>query len=214
MFQDMVSGSFLNEGCPIPPIHFRSKVAWVKSHIGGSWAFLAIRILAIVVMIRPDWTFLLKTDFLIAFLALLVGKRMRDFGVSAVWGWVGVAVISVILPIVTLIVWPNPRDAADPLDIVSPLVGLLIFALLLGLIVWVGLKKDDAAPTGSATSRSSRCNPTARGKWSTVKDRMGFARCGLCSCTRSAICALLSGAEHVGGGCHLIFTLCHPCMVP
>jgi uncharacterized membrane protein YhaH (DUF805 family) len=107
---------------------------------------LTLRVLAIFALILwPDLTFLSKTDFLLVFVAILVGKRMRDFGVSAIWGWVGVVTISLVLPIVSLIIWP-PEDMADILDILPPWVGLVIFGSLLGLITWVGLKKGDPGP--------------------------------------------------------------------
>jgi uncharacterized membrane protein YhaH (DUF805 family) len=128
---------------------------------------LAARILAaVVVVFRPDWTLLLKTDFLLVFLALLVGKRMRDFGLSALWGWAGVLLISFVLPIASLIIWQPSLDPADPFSIFPEWVGLLVFVLLLGLIIWVGVKKGDPGPNrfgdaggGPAPEKLARVEP-------------------------------------------------------
>jgi uncharacterized membrane protein YhaH (DUF805 family) len=133
------------------------------------WQFvgtiLTIRILAVVVvMFRPDWAFLLRTDFLIVAIALLIGRRMRDFGVSAAWGWAGVAVISLILPLALAILWPHPHDPADPLDILPAWAGLLVFVSLLGLIIWVGSKEGDAGPNrfGDPATGTTRANIATR----------------------------------------------------
>ncbi len=120
---------------------------------------LAVRIVAaVVVVFRPDWDFLLKTDVLILFIAILIGKRMKDFGLAPYWGWIGVFCISIVLPIVSLILWPPAKNARG-LDLIQPWVGWVILALLLALIISVGLKKGDNGPNRYDEVSSSPAPP-------------------------------------------------------
>ena len=100
---------------------------------------------SIVVAVMPDWSFLLRTDFLLIFLAILVGRRMKDFGVHPAWGWLAIAIISFAVPIGSMALWP-PQPGAGPFDVLPGWVGLLIMVALLALIISVGLKKGDPGP--------------------------------------------------------------------
>lgn len=106
---------------------------------------LALRIgMGVAIAFRPEWASSAGSlDFLILLLAIAIGKRMKDFGVSPWWAWLSVLLISVVLPIAGLIV--EKRDAgaaAAP----SGLIGLLTFALLMALVVFAGVKKGDPGP--------------------------------------------------------------------
>jgi uncharacterized membrane protein YhaH (DUF805 family) len=111
-------------------------------------SIVAFRIIAAVtVVFRPDWIFLIKGgDFLIILIAILTGRRMKDFGVAPAWGWIAVALISFVLPIGGMILWPQPFNAADPLSIIPSGVGLLTTILLLVLIITVGARRGDVGP--------------------------------------------------------------------
>ncbi len=77
-------------------------------------------------------------------LAVMIGRRMKDFGVAPYWGWLAVAAISFVLPTVAIVTWPHPYDASRPLNVMSPIVGLITTVALLALIVAVGVRKGDA----------------------------------------------------------------------
>lgn len=105
---------------------------------------MAFRIAAaVVVQFQPDWTFLLRTDFLLVLVAIMTGKRMKDFGVAPAWGWIAVFLFSFVLPIGAMFLSP-PSSTADPFSVVPYWVGLLTGGLLVVLIVVVGSKKGDA----------------------------------------------------------------------
>jgi uncharacterized membrane protein YhaH (DUF805 family) len=107
---------------------------------------LAVKTAATIALaLNPSWTILRNTDFLMILLAIAIGKRMRDFGVSASWGWMAVLIISFVLPIASIFIWP-PENPTSILDVIPGWVGLIIFVSLVTLIVWVGVKKGDSGP--------------------------------------------------------------------
>ncbi len=103
---------------------------------------------------------LTATDFLIIAVALLVGRRMRDFGWSPWLGVLGVALISLALPVATLIIWlpSGPLSAGTP---VPPGVGWVPTVLLLALVAAVRSKSGDPGPNryGEAPSDHYRLWP-------------------------------------------------------
>lgn len=62
--------------------------------------FLGVRIGAVVLTEMGYASDLLRhMDFILFFVASIMGARLRDFGWSAFWGWAGVAVFSFVIPI-------------------------------------------------------------------------------------------------------------------
>ena len=62
--------------------------------------FLGIRIGAVVLVEMGYASDLLRhLDFILFFVASVMGARLRDFGWSAFWGWAGIAVVSFAIPI-------------------------------------------------------------------------------------------------------------------
>lgn len=113
--------------------------------VGSIMAFRLVA--AVTVAVRPDWVFLIKGgDFLLVLIAIMTGRRLKDFGVAPAWGWIAVALISFVLPIGGMFMWPQPPNAADPLSIIPFWVGWLTTILLLMLIAAVGAKKGDQGP--------------------------------------------------------------------
>jgi len=126
------------------PWSFRERLAprayWINVAI-----ILGIRVAAAVaITYRPDWDVLRHLDYLLMLLAVMIGRRMKDFGVAPYWGWLAVAAISFVLPTVAIVTWPHPYDASRPLNVMSPIVGLITTVALLALIVAVGVRKGDA----------------------------------------------------------------------
>lgn len=118
-----------------------------KTYAQWVGTILAFRIgAAVVVAIRPDWVFLLKTDFLLILVAILTGKRMKDFGMAAAWGWIAVLLISFVLPIGGMILLPQQSVAGDPFSLLPFWVGIASTVLLFALVIAVGIKKGDPGP--------------------------------------------------------------------
>lgn len=126
------------------PWSFRGRLAprtyWINVAI-----ILGIRLAAsVAITYRPDWDVLRHLDYLLMLLAVMIGRRMKDFGVAPYWGWLAVAAISFVLPTVAIVTWPQPHDASRPLNVISPIVGIVTTLALLALIVAVGVRKGDA----------------------------------------------------------------------
>lgn len=115
-----------------------------KSYWINVGIILGIRFAAAAASIyRPDWDFVRHMDFLLVLVAILVGKRMKDFGMAPYWGWLAMATISLGIPIVAVVYSPVTPNPADPLDIYPSWVGLIGVSVL-ALVVFVGLRKGDA----------------------------------------------------------------------
>ncbi|HTO79662.1 MAG TPA: DUF805 domain-containing protein [Methylocystis sp.] len=103
---------------------------------------MALKIIAtIMVVTKPKWDIFRHTDFLLLILALIVGKRLRDFGYSALWGWGALAMTSLVIPLYGAIAFGNGQK--DFLQAIPPFVGLLNSAILIVFLVVVGVKKGD-----------------------------------------------------------------------
>jgi uncharacterized membrane protein YhaH (DUF805 family) len=118
-----------------------------KTYAQWVGAILAFRIAAaVVVAFRPDWVFLIRTDFLLIVIAIFTGKRMKDFGMAAAWGWIAVLLISFVLPIGGMILLPQPHVSDDPFSLLPFWVGIASTVLLFALVIVVGIKKGDPGP--------------------------------------------------------------------
>jgi len=85
------------------------------------------------------------SELLLAGVAALVGARLRDFGRSAIWGWLGMALIEVATLAVAVGTWPREHGAIVISEIPRPAV-ILNGALLLVLVGLVGLIRGDPGP--------------------------------------------------------------------
>jgi uncharacterized membrane protein YhaH (DUF805 family) len=106
---------------------------------------LAVRFLVgIVLALKPEAASLLQyADVIFIFVAAVVGRRLRDIGVSPVWGWIAVALIAEGFPILLIL---NNATAGRPLAIPPDVGGWLGYAptaLLLALVVTAGMWKGD-----------------------------------------------------------------------
>ena len=102
--------------------------------------------LAAAAVLRPDWDWTRHADFLILFIAFAMGKRMRDFGWSALWAIGAVLLLSFVVPLVQVVAWPYPHAPSNPGGALHPLTGVAIAAALLALIVALGIEKGDPGP--------------------------------------------------------------------
>ena len=113
----------------------------------GIGVLLGARVaMAVLAVVRPDWDFVRHGDFLMVFIAIVMGKRMRDFGWSALWAIAAVVILSFVVPVAQMIVWPHPHDPSNPVGAVNPLTGLGVSLALLVLVVALGLKRGDPGP--------------------------------------------------------------------
>lgn len=131
-----------------------SSLSFFRGRLGKSdyWklagGIMAIRVAAIVAVVaRPDWERHLGVlDFLIIFLGGLVGCRLRDFGWSPAWGWVSVAVLAFVLPLVVLFTGPSIHPGTSAMNAFPAWFGASSFALLMTLLIVVGRQPGDPAP--------------------------------------------------------------------
>ncbi|MGD0722949.1 MAG: DUF805 domain-containing protein [Roseiarcus sp.] len=95
------------------------------------------------------------TDLLLAGVAALVGARLRDFGRSAIWGWIGMALIEAATIAVMVGTWPRYGDVIDFSEIPRPAILLngVLLAVLIGLVGLIrgdaGANRDGPAPAGA-----------------------------------------------------------------
>lgn len=107
--------------------------------------FLGVRIGAVVLTEMGYASDLLRhMDFILFFVASVMGARLRDFGWSAFWGWAGVAVFSFVIPIGIIsilkpVVLPNGELTGSAGSYNILLSTLPFFALILA----VGLPPSD-----------------------------------------------------------------------
>ena len=85
-------------------------------------------------------------DFLMVFLAGVVGGRFRDFGWSAAWGWLFVAMVAVVIPILEVIVASRPIAGGSVLDAFPDWATWLNPLLLWVPLILIGAKLGDAGP--------------------------------------------------------------------
>lgn len=123
------------------PVSFSGRIGQKTYWIYVS-TILAVKIVAVImVVLEPAWTILRHTDFLMFMLALIIGKRLRDFGYSAFWGWGVLALSSFVIPLFAAIKFGNGEK--DFMEAMPASIGLLSFAILVVLVVGVGLKRGD-----------------------------------------------------------------------
>jgi uncharacterized membrane protein YhaH (DUF805 family) len=102
------------------------------------------------------------TDLLLAVMAALIGARLRDFGRSAIWGWVAMGLIEFATIAVMIGTWPREGGAIVISEIPRPAL-VLNGALLGALVVVVGVIRGDPfanrygpAPGGGAPPTPAR----------------------------------------------------------
>jgi uncharacterized membrane protein YhaH (DUF805 family) len=105
------------------------------------------------------------TDLLLAGVAALVGARLRDFGRSAIWGWIAMGLIELATAAVMVGTCPRDGDVFDLSEIPRPAI-VLNAALLATLIGLVGLiRGDPGANRYGPTPAGAAADPgAARGR--------------------------------------------------
>jgi uncharacterized membrane protein YhaH (DUF805 family) len=122
---------------------------------------MGVRAVATVAALEsPGWAFLIGgRDLTLIFVAALIGRRLRDFGRSAFWGWLALAMVKIAGIALTIPSWKLPDAIVSPSGI-SPAGEFENFVLLFCAIGLVGLIKGDPganrygpAPGGVAATR-------------------------------------------------------------
>jgi hypothetical protein len=114
---------------------------------------------------NTGWAFL--NDFDDILVAALIGGRMRDFGWSAFWGWLGMAIVQIAVPVAFMIAPSSPSGATSSMPAIPLGAENLTFALLCILIGFAGLVKG--SPGSNRYGPAPGCGPPA-GKQQTEVD--------------------------------------------
>jgi uncharacterized membrane protein YhaH (DUF805 family) len=86
-----------------------------------------------------NWAYLFDLEDILV--AALIGRRMRDFGWSPFWAWLGVAIVQIAVPIALLVARGSPSEAPGFAPDIPPAVENPAFILLFILIGVAGLIK-------------------------------------------------------------------------
>jgi uncharacterized membrane protein YhaH (DUF805 family) len=102
----------------------------------------------------PSWSFLtVVSEFSDALYAPLMGRRIRDFGRSGLWGWLGLGIVE----LMTIALSIASGASSDSAELSSLAAGLINFTPLFLLIGFVGMIKGDPGPNryGPASAGSA-----------------------------------------------------------
>jgi uncharacterized membrane protein YhaH (DUF805 family) len=119
----------------------RSRLARKPYWIGMS-VLMGVQVLAVATGLEgAGWALLLGLDDIL--IAALISRRMRDFGRSPFWGWLGMVVASFTAPVAAALASPGPSGALASLLAPLPASGTLTLLLVGVLIGAVGFVRGD-----------------------------------------------------------------------
>ena len=107
----------------------------------------------------PGWAILLGLDDIL--IAALISRRMRDFGRSPFWGWLGMVVAAFAAPVASALASPGPSGALASLLAPPPASGTVTSILVGVLIGAVGLVRGD--PSANRYGPATVAAPPAAG---------------------------------------------------
>jgi uncharacterized membrane protein YhaH (DUF805 family) len=108
----------------------------------GMGLLMGLQALAAAVGLEgAGWAVLLGLDDIL--IAALISRRMRDFGRSPFWGWLGMVVASFSAPVAAALASPGPGGALASLLSPPPASGTVTLILVGVLIGSVGLVRGD-----------------------------------------------------------------------
>jgi uncharacterized membrane protein YhaH (DUF805 family) len=119
----------------------RSRLARKPYWIGMGFLMGLQALAAAVALEGAGWAVLLGLDDIL--IAALISRRMRDFGRSPFWGWLGMVVASFAAPVAAALASPRPSGALASLLAPPPASGTVTLILVGVLIGAVGLVRGD-----------------------------------------------------------------------
>lgn len=118
----------------------------------GMTFLVGVQALALATAVEgAGWAVLLGLDDIL--IAALISRRMRDFGRSPFWGWLGMVVADFAAPVATALSSPDPAAAIGAFLAAPPVSGVVTLILVGVLIGAAGLVRGDPGPNryGPAT---------------------------------------------------------------
>ena len=109
--------------------------------------------IALIVMSQAYPALLNAGDFILVLVAGLLGRRFRDFGWSAAWGWATVFVFSFALPLAVVVATSRVGDTGSSFQATFMNSGAFWATIPLYLVIlFAGLKKGNSSKTDRASS--------------------------------------------------------------
>ena len=149
------------------------KFAWLRGRLARKPYWIAIGFLVVIQVVATKaaledsgWAFL--SDFDDILVAALISRRMRDFGWSPFWAWLGIAVIQIAIPLAFLFETNRSEAALSFFPDIPPAAQNLtsvLFYILIGFAGFVrghpGPNRFGPAPGGGAPAPKQKAEAEA-----------------------------------------------------
>lgn len=127
------------------------KFAWLRGRLARKPYWIGIGFLVVIQVVATKaaledsgWAFL--SDFDDILVAALISRRMRDFGWSPFWAWLGIAIIQIAIPLAFLFETKRPETALSFFIDIPPAAQNLTSVLFYILIGFAGFVRGHPGP--------------------------------------------------------------------